>query len=95
MLNSSSEAVVVSGQGLAIKTRSANVRRVPESERLDAGRILEDVRREFPYYGNCASVWSVSGTLATRRILTSVLRRPRWRRTEKGSKDQEERTWRI
>ena len=31
------------------------------------------------YHGNCASVWSVSGTLAMRRIWTSVLRRPRWR----------------
>ena len=28
-------------QGLAIKTRSANIRRVPESERWEAGRILE------------------------------------------------------
>ena len=33
MLNSSSEAVVVTEQGLAIKTWSANIRRVPESER--------------------------------------------------------------
>ena len=41
MLNSSSEAVVVTEQGLAINTRSANIRRVPESERWDAGRILE------------------------------------------------------
>ena len=41
MLNSSSEAVVVTAQGLAIKTRSANIRRVPESERWDADRILE------------------------------------------------------
>ena len=32
MLNSSSEAVVVTEQGLAIKTRSANIRRMPESE---------------------------------------------------------------
>ena len=32
MLNSSSEAMVVTEQGLAIKTRSANIRRVPESE---------------------------------------------------------------
>ena len=36
MLNSSSEAVIVTEQGLAIKTRSANIRRVPESERYDA-----------------------------------------------------------
>ena len=41
ILNSSSEAVVVTEQGLAIKTRSANIRRVPKSERWDAGRILE------------------------------------------------------
>ena len=40
VLNSSSEAVVVAGQGLAIKTRAANIRRVPESERRDADRIL-------------------------------------------------------
>ena len=32
MLNSSSEAVVVTGQGTAIKTRSTNIRRIPESE---------------------------------------------------------------
>ena len=38
MLNSSSEAVVVTEQGLAIKTMSANIRRVPESERWDADR---------------------------------------------------------
>ena len=40
MLNSSSEAVVTE-QGLAIKTRSANIRRVPESERWDADSILQ------------------------------------------------------
>ena len=40
MLNSSSEAVVVTEQGTAIKTRSANIRRIPESERWDADRIL-------------------------------------------------------
>ena len=38
--NSSSEAVVVTEQELAIKTRSANIRRVPESERWDADSIL-------------------------------------------------------
>ena len=41
MLNSSSEAVVVTEQGMAIKTRSANIRRIPESERWDADRILQ------------------------------------------------------
>ena len=41
MPNSSSEAVVVTEQGLAIKTRSANIRRVPESERWDADSILQ------------------------------------------------------
>ena len=41
MLNSSSEEVVVTEQGMAIKTRSANIRRIPESERWDADRILE------------------------------------------------------
>ena len=40
MLNSSSEAVVVTEQELAIKTRSAYVRRIPESERRDADRTL-------------------------------------------------------
>ena len=40
MLNLSSEAVVVTEQGMAIKTRSANIRRIPESERWDADRIL-------------------------------------------------------
>ena len=39
-LNSSSEAVVVTEQGLATKTRASNDRRVPESERWDADRIL-------------------------------------------------------
>ena len=41
MLNSSSEAVVVTEQGLAIKTRSVHIQRVPELERWDADRILE------------------------------------------------------
>ena len=40
MLTSSSEAVVVTEQGTAITTRSANVRRIPESERWDTDRIL-------------------------------------------------------
>ena len=40
MLKSSPEAVVVTEQGLAIKTRAANVRRIPESERWDADRTL-------------------------------------------------------
>ena len=40
MLKSSSEAVVVTEQGLAIKTRAANIRRMPESERWDADRRL-------------------------------------------------------
>ena len=38
MLNSSSEAVVVTEQGMAITTRSANIRRIPESERWDADK---------------------------------------------------------
>ena len=41
MLNSSSEAVVVTEQGLTIKTRSANIRRAPESERGDADSVLQ------------------------------------------------------
>ena len=40
MRNSSSEAVVVTEQGTAFKTRSANISRIPESERWDADRIL-------------------------------------------------------
>ena len=49
MLNSSSEAVVVTEQGMAIKTRSANIRRrIPESERWDADRILGI--RAVPWY---------------------------------------------
>ena len=40
LLNSSSEAVVVTEQGTAITTRSANIRRIPESERWEADRIL-------------------------------------------------------
>ena len=40
MLNSSSEAVVVTEQGTANKTRSANVGRILESERWDEDRIL-------------------------------------------------------
>ena len=40
MLNSSSEAVVVTEQVTAIKTRAANVRRIHESERRDADRKL-------------------------------------------------------
>ena len=47
MRNSSSEAVVVTEQGTAIKTRSANIRRIPESERWDADRILGI--RAFPW----------------------------------------------
>ena len=41
MLNSSSEAVVVTEHGMAIKTRSANIRRVPKSERWDADSMLQ------------------------------------------------------
>ena len=52
MLNSSSEAVVVTEQGTAIKTRSANIRRIPESERWDADRIL----------GIRAVPWSLDGS---------------------------------
>ena len=44
----SSEAVVVTEQGLAIKARSATVRRISESERWDADRILG--MRAVPWY---------------------------------------------
>ena len=40
MLNSSSVAVVVTEQGMATKTRSANIKRIPEWERWDADKIL-------------------------------------------------------
>ena len=40
MLNSSSEAVVVTEQGLGIMTRAANVWKILESERWNADRIL-------------------------------------------------------
>ena len=40
MLGSSAEAVVVTEQGSAIKTSAASVRRISESERRDADRIL-------------------------------------------------------
>ena len=33
--------MVVTEQGLAIKTRSVNIKRVPESERWDADSILQ------------------------------------------------------
>ena len=51
-LNSSSEAVVVTEQGLAIKTRAANVRSIPESESWDTDRIL----------GMRAVAWSPDGS---------------------------------
>ena len=41
MLNSSSEAVVATEQRMAIKTRSGNIRRIPESERWDTDKILK------------------------------------------------------
>ena len=40
VLNSSSEAMVVTEQGAAIKTHSAIVRIIPESERWDADKML-------------------------------------------------------
>ena len=40
MLYASSEAVVVTEPGQAVKTHAANVRKIPESERWDADRIL-------------------------------------------------------
>ena len=52
MLNSSSGVVVVTEQGLAIKTRAANVRMSPELERWDADRIL----------GIRAVPWSADGS---------------------------------
>ena len=51
VLNASSEAVAVTEQGMAIKTRAANVRRIPEPERWDSDRIL----------GMRAVTWSPDG----------------------------------
>ena len=70
MLNSSSEAVVVTEQGLAIKTRSANIRRVPESERWGADRILE--MRATP--------WSPDGSGNAFDIRVEMERRVQWER---------------
>ena len=47
MLDSSSEAVVVTEQGMAINTRSANIRRIFESERWGADRILGTYKSEW------------------------------------------------
>ena len=47
MPNSLSEAVVVTEQGSAIKTRPANVRRIPESERCDADGTLGNESRSM------------------------------------------------
>ena len=69
MLNSSSEAVVVTEQGLAIKTRSANVRRIPESERLDADRIL----------GMRAVPWCLDGSYNAFHIQVGMGGPRRWR----------------
>ena len=52
MLDASSEAVVVIEQGSAIKTRSANIRKIHESERWEVNRIL----------GIRAVPWSVDGS---------------------------------
>ena len=52
MLNSSSEALVVTEQGTAIKTLPANIRRIPESEGWNADRIL----------GMRAVPWSLDGS---------------------------------
>ena len=41
MLNSSSEAVVATKQGVATRTSAANIRRAPESEKWDADRLLQ------------------------------------------------------
>ena len=50
MLNSSSEAVVVTEQGTAIKTRAVNVRRIPESER-------RGLRMEVTMHSTFKSEW--------------------------------------
>ena len=65
-MNSSSEAVVVTEQGLAIKTRSANIRRAPESERWDADRIL-GMRAAVPWSPGGSDNWitrGISGSVA-------------------------------
>ena len=66
MLNSSSEAVVVTEQGTAIKTCSANIRRILESERWDADRIL----------GIRAVPWAFDIQVGMERSAEMVLRDP-------------------
>ena len=50
MLNSSSQAVVVTEQGTAIKTRSVNIRRMPESERWDVDSMLRNAGHSTPWF---------------------------------------------
>ena len=69
MLNSSSEAVVVLEQGMAIKTRSANNRRISESERWDADRVL----------GTRAVPWSPDGSDNAFGVQVGMERDPRRR----------------
>ena len=52
MLNSSSEVVVVTEQGMSIKTRPANIKRILESERRDVDKI----------FGMRAVPWSPDGS---------------------------------
>ena len=65
-VNSLSEAVVVTEQGSAIKTRAANVKRVPESGRWDADRIL----------GMRAVPWSSVGSDNAFDIAVGMVRPP-------------------
>ena len=80
MLNSSSEAVVVTEHRMAIKTRSANIRRIPESERWDADKIL----------GIRAVPWSPDGSDNAFDIQVGMERpaemvpRPSWRSADGG-----------
>ena len=85
MLSSSSEAVVVTEQGLAIKTRSANMRRVPETERWDADRILEMRATPWSPDGSDRCVRHPSRNGETRRDGT-----PRPRRSADGKQSSED-----
>ena len=80
MLNSSSEVVVVTEQGLAIKTRSVIFRGVPESERWDADRILQ--MRATP--------WSPEGSDNAFDIQDGMERPPEMVRSADGEQSSED-----
>ena len=78
-LNSSSEAVVVTEQGLAIKTRSPNMRKIPEAERWDAGFVN-------------VSEWTITNA---RRVRVRLQRHASTRSGQRGEHNRDERTDRV